>query len=178
MVRSLAVEASFERRPVGSKVDTCRRQCCFSLVGVVQGGLDGPIVCLRSRGVMFRVLILGALSLPHGVYTDGNWVVQGGAGACLAWLLTGEVGEIVLCPLTAQLSTGSYLFPLTSGETEAHRAEPFAQGQVKMVVRDPVWSPDASILLVAFPKISPARETEAAGLLVGSSRRGGDSCAI
>lgn len=103
-------------------------------------------------------------------------MVQEGVGASFAWLLSGEVGEIVLCPLAAQLSSGSCLFPLTTGETEAHKAKPIAQGHVK-IVRDPVWSPDALILFVAFPKISPARETEAAELFVGLLI-GGDSCVI
>lgn len=66
--------------------------------------------------------------------------------------------------------------PLTTRETKMQRAKATCPSSCKDVnersrsgVQTPLRSILASILFVAFPKISLDRETEAAGLLSGSS---------
>lgn len=78
--------------------------------------------------------------------------------------------------LAAQLSNGGYLLPLTTGETETHRAKAtcsrsrkYISGRSRSGVQMPLHPILVLVLFVAFPKISPDRETEAAGILVGSS---------
>lgn len=63
---------------------------------------------------------------------------------------------------------GSYLFSLTAGETEAHRVSAVCPRSLKDVnerprseVQTPLHPMSFLVLFVAFPKIGPARETEA-----------------